>query len=232
MKKHFFYLPFLLLVVFSSCKKDEIMLYEGETYIQFSKSYNDSSLFSFLALPNDDQAQVPVVLELIGKPEKVDRTYKLSVIKDLTNAPEANYSFPETFTLKANRTIDTAWITVKKTPGIAVAPVKLVYKIDQTSDFKVGQTEYAVSILYISNIIARPDWWNGTVEGRFLGAYSDKKYTLFIEVTGRSDINSANTEELRYYTILFKNYLLREKDAGRTVYEASGTEMTTALLGG
>ncbi len=227
-----YYIISAIIVIASSCRKDHIMLYEGDNYVQFTKSYKDSSLFSFLALPNDNQATTPLAIELIGKPENRDRVYKLAVVKEATTAPEANYSIPATFTLRANRTVDTAWITVKKTPEIATKPVRLVLKIDASEDFRVGQLDRSLSILYISNVIARPDWWDDTVEGRFLGDYSDKKYKLFIQVTGKSDIDASNLDEVRYYTIIFKNYLLREKDAGRTVYEDNGMEMTVALIGG
>ncbi len=221
----------LLLFIFS-CKKDEIMLYNDNSYIQFTRDYADSSVFSFLALPDQNEARVPFAIELLGKPENRDRQYKISVFDELTNAPQANYSLPETFTLKANQTVDTAWITVRKTPEIAVKPVKLTLRIEDTPDFKIGQTDYSVNIVYISNVIARPDWWDDTVEGRFLGDYSDKKYELFIQVTGVSDFDQNDQNLLRTYTIMLKNYLLKEKDAGRTVYEDNGSEMTVALIGG
>lgn len=231
-KLRFYYMFFVLLVIAASCKKDTIALYEGGTYLQFNKSFKDSSLFSFLTLPDKDAATVPLVVELIGKPENRDRTYKLSVVKDLSTAPEANYSLPATFTLKANRVADTAWITLKKTPELATRSLRIVFKVEATDEFKVGQVDFSASILYISNVIAKPNWWNSTVQSRFLGAYSDKKYKLFIDVTGRSDIDGNNLDEVRYYTIMLKNYLLREKDAGRTVYEANGTEMKVELIGG
>jgi len=150
----------------------------------------------------------------------------------LASASDANYSLPASFTLKAGHLTDTAWITVKKTPDLAVKPVRLVLKITASDDLKVGQSDYALSILYISNIIAKPDWWDQNMTDNFLGDYSDKKYKLFIQVTGVSDLDPNDDSQERYYTILFKDYLLREKDAGRTVYEDNGTEMTVAFIGG
>lgn len=230
--RHYYYIIFFALVIMTSCKKDDIMNYEGDNYIQFAKNYEDSSLFSFLSFPNDDQAVVPIPVELVGRPGDKDRTYKISVLKSATTASDANYSLPASFTLKANKVADTAWITLKKTPELSIKPVKLVLKIEPSDDLKVGQIDHTLSILYISNVIARPDWWDDNVEGRFLGEYSDKKYKLFILVTGVSDLTDANQDQIRSYTIMFKNYLLKEKDEGRTVYEDNGTEMMVALLGG
>lgn len=220
------------LALMQSCKKDDIMLYDSGDHVQFNKSYTDSSMFSFLALPNEDEAQAPLVIELVGKPSGKDRQYKISVVKDQSTATPQHYSLPATFTLKANRTQDTAWITVKKLPDISVKPVRLVLMIESTDELKYGQIDYCVSILNISNVIARPDWWNQTVEWYYLGEYSDKKFKLFIQVTGLSEINSANIDEVRYYTMKLKSYLLKEKDAGRTVYEENGQEMTVEMIGG
>lgn len=221
-----------LLALVQSCSKDEIMRYDSGNYVQFNKSFKDSSMFSFLALPDDDEAKTPLVIELVGKPSDKDRQYKISVANELTTATPGHYSLPSSFTLRANRTTDTAWVTVKKLPDLSVKPVRLVLKIESTDELKFGQIDYCVSILNISNVIARPDWWNQTVEWYYLGEYSDKKYSLFIQVTGLSEINSSNIDIVRYYTMKLKNYLLQEKDAGRTVYEDNGTEMTVEMIGG
>lgn len=233
MNKHqrIYYILFAAMITVLSCKKEQIMQYEGGSYIQFERSFNDSSLFSFLGLPNKDEAVIPIAVKLTGKPENRDRNFKIAVVKELSTATDANYSLPSSFTLKANRVTDTAWITVKKTAQLSSKSLKLVFKLEPTADLKVGQTDYAALILYISNVLARPDWWNSTVEDDFLGEYSDKKFLLFLQVTGRSELDASNDNELRYYTIQFKNYLLQEKDAGRTVREENGSEMTVALIG-
>lgn len=223
---------FVALAMMQSCKKDEIMRYDAGDHVQFNKSYTDSSMFSFLALPNENEAQAPLVIELVGKPSDKDRQYKISVVKDQSTATPQHYSLPGTFTLKANHTTDTAWITVKKLPDISVKPVRLVMMIESTDELKYGQVDYCVSILNISNVIARPDWWNQNVEWYYLGEYSDKKYKLFIQVTGLSEINSADIDAVRYYTMKLKSYLLQEKDAGRTVYEDNGQEMIVEMIGG
>jgi hypothetical protein len=227
-----YFILFIALVAALGCKKDDINVYDGGNYIQFTRSYSDSSLFNFLALPNDDEGLTPLAVELTGLPADRDRIYKISVVKELSTASDANYTLPASFTLKANKVKDTAWLTVRKTPQISEKPVKLVLKIDATDDLQIGQIDHSAIILYISNVVARPDWWDDNVEGRFLGEYSNKKYLLFIQVTGQADLDPQNENLLRYHTIRFKNYLLQEKDAGRTVYEENGSEMIVALIGG
>ena len=101
-----------------------------------------------------------------------------------------------------------------------------------TTDFLLGQTECRSAIIYVSNVVAKPNWWTDNVTRNYLGAYSDKKYRLFIQETGKADIDSDNIEELRYNTIIFKHYLQKKKDANEMVREDDGTEMTVALVVG
>jgi len=229
---NFYLLVSLFMVLIASCKEENIMLYNGKNYIQFVKSLSDSTTFSFLANPGKTEVSYPIPLQLIGKPESKDRMFKMEVNEKFTTATSAHYALPATFVLRANKTIDTAWITLKKSPDLAIKPVKLVLNLIPSTALDIGQTEHSIAIIYISNVIAQPEWWNDNVTDRFLGDYSDKKYLLFIQVTGRADMNSGNEQELRTYTILFKNYLLKEKDQGRIVYEENGAEMTVALTGG
>lgn len=78
-------------------------------------------------------------------------------------------------------------------------------------------------------MIAKPNWWTDNVTSYYLGVYSDKKYRLFIQETGKADIDSDNIEELRYYSIMFKHYLQKKKDADEMVREDDGTEMTVEI---
>jgi hypothetical protein len=68
------------------------------------------------------------------------------------------------------------------------------------------------------------------VTSYYLGAYSDKKYTLFLEVVG-VDLTGANDNLLRHYSLLFKKYLNDQKAKGTPVLEEDGTEMVVAVLG-
>jgi hypothetical protein len=134
--------------------------------------------------------------------------------------------------MKAGKVIDTCWISTIKTPQIAQQAVRLTVRLEETSAFKVGQTDKSAAIIYISNVLMKPGWWTERVTDSYLGEYSDKKYRLFIEVTGEAEIDSSNIPELRDYTLMLKNYLQKEKDAGRTVYEENGKEMTVEYFGG
>ena len=127
---------------------------------------------------------------------------------------------------------DTCRITFIKTAEISTVALRLTLKLEPTADFLLGQTECRSAIIYVSNVVAKPNWWTDNVTRNYLGAYSDKKYRLFIQETGKADIDSDNIEELRYNTIIFKHYLQKKKDANEMVREDDGTEMTVALVVG
>ena len=230
--KKVYLLAITLFLIIWSCQRDDIMVYRDGNYVQFVKNLVDSSTCSFLAYPHDDQLDYPVLVEVIGLPAQRDRAYKIVVAEEFTSANSDTYILPTSFIMKAGVVLDTCWITFVKTPDISQLAKKLTIRLVETDDFMLGQSDCLGNIIYASNVIAKPDWWNSTVTNSYLGDYSDKKYRLFIQETGKADINPDDVNELRYYTIIFKNYLLKEKDGGYPVLEDDGTEMEVRLIGG
>jgi len=232
MKKFIFILLTILFLVTISCTEEQIMTYRSGNFLQFSRIANDSSVFSFLEYPDLPQVRFPLPVELTGMPIGHDRIYKVSVVQELTNAPKANYQLEPEYIFRASLPKDTCWIVVKKTPEISVKPVRLVLELAESDDFKVGQREYSLAVISISNVVSKPAWWTKTVTDYYLGTYSDKKYLLFISVTGVVNFDSADAEKLMHYSLLLKYYLQKEKEEGRTVYEEDGRELTVSLIAG
>jgi len=230
------YLLYLVLPFFwsiMSCSEEDIMTYSEKDYIQFTKYLADSSSFSFLGYPNDDQVSFPVVVKLIGMPSDKDREYKISVMKDYTDAPEGTYILPDKFVLRAGHTTDTCIIILKKTDELKSRSRRLTIRLEETTDLGLGQTDCLANIINISNMTFKPDWWASYIETKWLGTYSDKKYELFIQVNngklGFDDPSDAN--EVRACVLRLKNYLKQMKEQGQTVYEEDGTEMQVAYMG-
>lgn len=232
MKKIFEFI--IILGIISSikgCKEENIMLYNDNNYIQFTSFTMDSTIFSFLGFPNDDKALYPLEVEVVGFPSNKDREYKVVVVNEYSNATNANYVLPEKFIVKAGSVIDTCWITLKKTPELSKKALRLAVKLEDSADFRLGQSDKLGQIIWINNIISKPNWWTLDVITNFLGNYSDEKFRLFIEVTGVADFDSSNLGEMRAYAVMFKNYLHKEKEANRTVLEKDGTEMIIPFFG-
>lgn len=222
----------VLLLSLFACKQQEVMMFEGENYIQFNKSIKDSLTCSFLSDPDADFKLFPIVMDVVGKPSPNERKVKLSVINELSTANSSHYKIDQEATFRANRVSDTLWVKVFNTPDLKNKAVKIVYTLQNNNDFKVGEFNYSIGVLYFTNRLARPAWWNEDVVDDYLGEYSDKKYQLFIDLTKKVDIDPDNSVEVLECTMLLKNYLLRQKDIGHTVYEEDGTEMEVYFIGG
>lgn len=220
------------ILFFISCNKAQILLFDGDDHIQFVNHVNDSTLHTFLSNPEADEMLIPLYVELVGKPKNKDREFKVSVVERFSTADEKHYSLESRYYLGAGKVRDTIYFKGIKTLDLSSQPVKLVLNVSGMSELKSGQEEYSNAILYLSNVISKPNWWTDNVDKRLLGVYSDKKYKLFIQLTGVIDVDINDEASLREYSIIMKNYLLKEKDAERTVYEDNGIEMTVAIIGG
>jgi hypothetical protein len=230
--KKYVYITTLLLAA-AACQRDEILTYEAADYVHFERRFVDSSSFTFVSYPNDDEIYYPVVVSLVGNVAAHDRPYGVRVIDNYTTAPAANYELPAAFALKANAVADTFLVKLVKTPDLQSTAIRLALQVTGSDELLAGETERSVFILWYTDQIARPAWWDGTMESAFLGRYSDAKYRLFMSVTGVGDMTGMEYHDRRYYTLIFKNYLREMKASGHTVYEAdNATEMTVALIGG
>ncbi|MDR1414319.1 MAG: DUF4843 domain-containing protein [Odoribacteraceae bacterium] len=232
MKRYLLPIAALLLAI-AACQRDHITVYDADNYVHFARRFVDSSSFSFVSYPTDNEYNYPVVVSLIGKAANRDRAYNVDVIDNYTTAPAANYALPATFAIKANAVADTFYVKLVKTPDLQSGSIRLALRVSGSDELLVGETERTVFVLWYTDRITRPSWWDSTMESAFLGRYSDSKYRLFIQVTGVGDMTGMEYYDKRYYTLIFKNWLREQAAAGHTVYEDDNfTVMSVALIGG
>lgn len=234
MRKHLTYiLLFFLACIFNACSEDAIDTYSDANYLQFTKYLKDSTLFSFLGLPNDDQAVFGLEVRLIGLPSDKDRVYKVEVMDEFTDAPTGTYILPTESILKAGKTVDTCFIVLKKTAELSQRSRRLTIRLVETKDFKLGQSDRIAAIINVTNVLSKPTWWSSTIDKTWLGEYSDKKYELFIQVNdGLVNLDTSDPHLVRNSTIKLKNYLKKMKDQGQTIYDENGQEVLVAYIGG
>ena len=108
---------------------------------------------------------------------------------------------------------------------------RIVLRLIDTKQLLCGQINYTIAIIRLNDKITRPDWWDNYIVWDYLGAYTDKKFSLFIEVTGKADLTEASDSDKRVYALQFKYWLQAQKKQGNTVWEDDGTEMTVPVLG-
>ncbi|HHU25501.1 MAG TPA: DUF4843 domain-containing protein [Bacteroidales bacterium] len=226
-----FFVLFLLVAIFG-CKEQPIPTYEDLTsdrYIYFGRSEKDSIEVSFLFYPGQKVIDLPLPVNATGV-GYVDEKFKLFVVEDLTTAPKTTYEVQDTYTMRKGTRRDTCYVKLKYDKLLDTKKVRLVVQIRDAEDFLAGRTDYRTIIIWFHNILSKPPWWTSSVTSYYLGAYSDKKYTLFLEVVG-VDLTGADDNLLRHYSLLFKKYLSDQKAKGTPVLEEDGTEMVVAVLG-
>ncbi|SEW02000.1 DUF4843 domain-containing protein [Chitinophaga arvensicola] len=228
------YLIALLIIpaLMIGCKKQDLTTYTGGRYIQFSQNYQDTIALSFFLFPALNEFKVALPVELTGKMTDQDLPYILKA-DTATSAPASSYIIADGYTIKKGLAKDTARITIKKQAELKGKEVLLVINMAGSSDLLPGQTIYTRRVLRISDKISKPTWWDTQMDNFYLGKYSDKKFSTFIQVTGVGDLNPYGTEQKRDLMLQFKYYLIRMRDAGTPVLEDNGTDMlsTVPLIG-
>lgn len=231
MKKIIFGLA-LIAGIFTACSEDKLDYYSGQNYLQFLNPTADSINVSFLLYPGETSHKIGLPLYMMGRTSDVDREYTCKVYATgIDDAPKAAYTLPEKFVFRANMTTDTLWITCNLLPEMSEKSFRLFIVLEESENFGTGANGYLGTIIRISNIIARPAWWDDSYTTKnFLGPYSDAKYREFIKVTGVADFDSEDYGLLREYTNTFKRYLERMKAAGTPVLEDDGSEMSVKMV--
>ena len=197
---------FIILVcvfVWMGCDEREIPEYNtGKYYIEFENETIDSTIFTFIYYPNNEYYDLPIPVKIAGEAADKDLTYKVSVDGELSTVESKHYTLPETMVFRKGLYHDTCYVRLNKTADLSNGAVRLV---------------------------ARPAWWDSNVEQYYLGTYSQKKFVLFLRVTG-ADLTDASDSEKRAYALDFKQYLIDHRGEPETIDE-DGQRMTVPVLG-
>lgn len=196
------------LLSITGCEEQKLTTYSGDYFVQFAKKISDSTNVSFMFYPyHEGYIDFPIALELVGVASPHELTYKVSVDAQYTTATNQQYSLPSVQVLRANRYVDTLYVRLNKTSDLDTKKVRLLLRIESTSDLKVGKIEQSAAVIWFSNTLAKPDWWNSDIDNFYLGEYSNKKYEMFIQITGVFDMSKFDASTKRSYALKLKQYL-------------------------
>lgn len=231
MKKLLVFLVTIYLLM--SCNKESITMYQDNvSYVQFAESYLDSVNVSFFLYPTENVYKLPLALKLAGTPLQEDTEFTIAILDESTASPE-HYNLPDKIEFRANCATDTLVLNLNKVDGLDKEPVRLVLEIQGKGNLRAGQTIYTRKIIWLSNAIAQPSWWDQSFSRSFLGVYTDKKFSEFIRITKTGDLDGMEPDRIRALCLKFKAELVRLRNAGTPILEADGTDMlsTIPLLG-
>ena len=195
-----------LLTVFG-CQEEELTTYSGDYFVQFENDLSDSTSISFMFYPGKTYMDYAIPLELVGIASDKNLTYSVVADPEFTTATAKHYSLPEEQIFHAGRYVDTLYVRLNNTEDLSETSVRILLRIESTSDLLVGKIEQSVAIIWVTNTLAKPSWWDSDIDSYYLGTYSNKKYELFIEVTGIHDMSDLDDSEKRSYALQLKQYL-------------------------
>jgi hypothetical protein len=211
----------------SACSKDAVDQYGEVSYVYLANdSANveeiDSVEYSFAFHPGADIDTVPVLVKLVGRLSEQDRPVGLAVEASHTTALPGDYDLPEPVLLRAGRAVDTIHLVLHKSDRLKTQKFRIRLVLNENEHFQPGPSGNRHIDITFSDMIARPGWWNNTVETNFLAQYSDTKYRLFIEATGIADMTGLSENEQRAYAIIFRDFLARGRENGEVYEDENG----------
>lgn len=215
-----------------SCQEETLGVFGEEHYVNFVEDQTKEYRFSFAtAAPDLTEHTINIPVEYIGRKIESDLEYKVEVIAAgelKTTASPSSYSVERTVFHKDSFT-DTLKVVLKKTDELTEEK-RLAVSIEDNDNFKRGPQKNCIAVIYFSNILTKPAWWDATIERTYLGEYSDLKYQHFILATGVTDLGEYGTMETKAIVATFVYYLRDLSEKGTPVYEADGqTEMLATV---
>lgn len=188
------------IVLFVCCNESELMTYQGSNELSLSYGYKDTLDFFFALHPGKETWRLGIPVRLSGYVVSSDRVYFASVVDTMTTAEVGVHYVPfqEKQIFRGSLAKDSLFVLVKRTPDLEEKSVTLGIAIYSSDDFVVSSKTNNRTIIRFTAQVARPEWWNLWHERYGLGIYSKKKYELFMEVTGESDLDYMNREDLSF----------------------------------
>lgn len=188
MKKYFsikFVIPVIgiCLVALSSCKKNGNELFDNNyTGIYFQA---DSNYYSFGVTPLEVGSydfEVPV--RIMGRVSDQDRTFKVEVIADKTNAESPSHYSLTSLLVKADSV--NGYVNVKITRNtLGKNNYKLTLKLVENEEFAPTNDNLKETRIYFNNNVDQPSWkdWQGKITWPSqLGKWNPVTYVKFIEL--------------------------------------------------
>lgn len=224
----------IVLICFCACQEVKFATYDADNYVQFTRSLEDSTVVSFTFYPGEDELLWALPVEISGIPVESELQYNVVVDKERSTAIEGTHFelLPE-MNIKPLAIGDTCWLKLMRTPEMETEEFRIVLRIIDSEALLRGPLAYSIAIVRVNDKITRPDWWDDNIVWYYLGEYSDKKYSLFIDVTGKADLTGLSDSEIREYALQFKYWLKAQKEEGNIIREddENNTEMTVEVLG-
>ncbi|MEJ2879796.1 DUF4843 domain-containing protein [Pedobacter sp. GR22-6] len=186
-----------LLLLISSCKKEEELRYDNEhsamnVWLGTDLQLRDSLVYNYAYKSLNNFDTIKFSARLTGLLSDQDREFQLKAISgDLDRVKEGqHYVFPK-YILKANTYGGIFTILIKRSGDFKSKEAKVVFGISENEHFKKGAVEQSVMKVLLKEEFSKPANWDldpfpYTRLSSFFGGYSNVKFQFITTVIGRT----------------------------------------------
>ncbi|WP_207512628.1 DUF4843 domain-containing protein [Longitalea luteola] len=241
-------LPVFLLLLFTACKKSELTSYTQPGMVYFYKDHydpdKDSIVYSFAIKSNALQADtIKIPLRIMGAAADYDRSVNIQVVTDSSTATPDHYTILPTV-IKAGEYTTNVSLLVYRKPDLKSNELRLLLEVAASDDFQPGIYNSASGAsmgggsvrfpVRINDYLTKPLNWD-TFMVFYFGSYSQVKYKIVIDVTGRTEFSTGATgltpSEMTYFGKACSYYLEEyNRTNGTKLTDETGQEVTFPLL--
>ena len=232
--KTIFFITLFFMGVMAGCSSDDFNGYQADSFIHFNKSMKDSTTFSFAYDEALKEGDVDIKLNIISGLQGRDRQFAVRFLPNESTAQEGRDFTVNTeqLVVKANDSIGVLKVHVMKDESLKGKSVHAVFEIVENEEFKPGVMQNRKAKLVITDKLTQPEWWDTWHIKDGLGVYSEKKFRLFIQVTGQKDLTlkedggEMEYYDMRVYVTQFKYWLIEHPQV-----EENGEQMNVPIIG-
>lgn len=233
--KNIIFLSFIM-VCAASCKKDDIMFYEGPDAISIyvDEYESDSTNYSFaLEGPEVVQDTVWIKVRVQGASKDVDRTIELESVNGTTAVAGKDFDLPN-FTLKAGESITRYPVILHRTSKLLQSNEKLVVAVKANGHFAKGAIGTEINetvskekyIIYFNDYLSEPPYWASMGFDSYIGEFSAVKFRFMMSIYGISDFSGWSTGELMNAALNLRIALAEYEAVNGILYDEDGNRIT------
>ena len=225
-----------LLVVLTSCTKDEIMFYEGPDAISIYRGqYAADSVNYFFAfeLPTVEKDTVWVTMRVQGPTRDYDRQIQLTSTDGTTATEGVEYELPlvtwpaDSVTLQYPVVLIRSEGLKEEVKTIVVVPVANDHFVQGALGQEIGNSFSIPTFkIHFSDFLSKPAYWDTSSSNYGWGAYSAVKFQFMISVYGVTDFSTLSSSELLNTRLRFRKKLAEYVAENGPLIDENGDEVS------
>ena len=148
------------LVGLASCDKVGLQEYRADvTYVCFTKSALQDTMFLSFKVYDKDTVTIPVPVKRMGKYSTEDMEYEMEADMSLTTLPQEYYRVPEKCIFDKCVETDTFYVQLYNYDELQDSSRLLVLKLKPSELIQEGLMENRRYIISATDRLVRPTWW-------------------------------------------------------------------------